>query len=615
MTVGFDTETDLIVPGRHAPPLVCVQLALSKTDYTLIHHSEARPIVEELLDGPELIVGFNVAYDMSVICAEWPDLIPKVFDKYWNDGITCTELREKIIHLARGHLRWLRLGGGEVKHLTYSLEEVAEFRLGVKLNKAWQEKFGGFRDVPVAFWPQEARKYALDDAVVPLALYESQEIDRDLLDDQFRSARAAFWLQLMSCWGMRVDMDALRAFEHKVRSEHGALKLELMAAGLVRRDGTRNVKAVQRRVIDAYRVKGSKTYPATKTGAKTDSDTCALSGDPVLAKYSDFSSLSKTINTDIKLLSRGLIQTRFEVIVETSRTSSSPNVQNWPTDEGMRECIVAPPGWVFAVSDYAAFELRTWSQLCFKFLGVSKMKDFLNGGGDPHCELASKMLHISYEQAVKEFEIDRKGRVYKPRQASKAANFGFPGGLGTKTFKEYARTNYGVDLELKDCEDIRQHWLTAWEESGLWLDHVATLVEGANPTILHPCSNRYRGDVSFTQAANGFFQTLAADAAKNAGFLLAQACYADPKSVLYGCRPFNFVHDEFVTLVPDDDRAAEAAEEQARVMVAGASPFLPDVPPVVETLLCRRWSKAAKPVRDATGKLVPWDFQKKGVAA
>jgi len=606
MTVSFDTETELIRPGRHAPPLVCVQYAFSQSNnYGVIHQSEAKAFVQELLEGPELIVGFNIAFDMSVVCAEWPDLIPLVFDKYWRNEITCCELREKLIHLARGHLRWLRLGGGQVRHLVYSLDEVAELRLGIKMSAEWQLKFAELRNVPLSFWPKEAIDYATGDVTVPLQIYESQEADAHFLDDQFRSARAAFWLQLMSCWGMRVDEPSVREFARKTQQEYDAIKLELMAAGLVRRDGSRNVKAVQRRVLAAYVAKKAKTIPATKTGIKTDSDTCERSGDPLLKKYSDFSSLGKTLSTDVKLLSRGLIQTRFEPLAETGRTTSSPNVQNWPTDEGMRECIKAPLGWVFAVSDYSAFELRTWSQLCLKYLGVSRMSEFLNGGGDPHCELASKMLGISYLDAVNEFNADRKGRVYKPRQASKAGNFGFPGGLTPPPFKEYARKNYGVDLTLERCEECRAHWLSAWPESQLWLDWVGDLGD----TILHPCSNRYRGDVSYTQAANGFFQTLAADAAKNAGFLLARACYADPESVLYGCRPFNFVHDEFVTLVPDDERAADAAEEQARIMVAGAAPFLPDVPPVVETLLCRRWSKAAKPVRDKDGRLIPWDLR------
>jgi hypothetical protein len=69
-----------------------------------------------------------------------------------------------------------------------------------------------------------------------------------------------------------------------------------------------------------------------------------------------------------------------------------------------------------------------------------------------------------------------------------------------------------------------------------------------------------------------------------------------------------FAHDEFVTEVRDDERAADAAEEQARLMVAGAKVFLPDLDVKAEPVLMRRYSKEAEPRRDASGRLVPWDF-------
>ena len=56
--------------------------------------------------------------------------------------------------------------------------------------------------------------------------------------------------------------------------------------------------------------------------------------------------------------------------------------------------------------------------------------------------------------------------------------------------------------------------------------------------------------------------------------------------------------------VSADLRAHEAAQELGRLLVAGAAPWLPDVPIKTEPLLMRRWSKLAKPVFKE-GRLAP----------
>ena len=118
-----------------------------------------------------------------------------------------------------------------------------------------------------------------------------------------------------------------------------------------------------------------------------------------------------------------------------------------------------------------------------------------------------------------------------------------------------------------------------------------------------------RGKCRYTQACNSLFQGLGADATKAAGFLVSYACYVDQDSPLFGCRLVNFVHDEFIVEVPEE-RGHECAMELARLMVEGAKPWLPDVPPKVsEPMLMRYWSKKAKQVwKDGIkgGRLVPW---------
>lgn len=159
---------------------------------------------------------------------------------------------------------------------------------------------------------------------------------------------------------------------------------------------------------------------------------------------------------------------------------------------------------------------------------------------------------------------------------------------------------------MDDARILKVDWLRSYPEWGDYFHYVGGLVEGPTNQIEHVFDGHFRGDVTYTEACNSFFQNLAARAAKAAGFLIAKACYVETDSPLYGCRMVNFIHDEFIGEAPEET-AAEAAVELARLMVLGASPFLPDVPPKAEPLLMRRWSKNAYPMFDSNGRLTPWD--------
>src|SRR6266542_6921819 len=100
--IALDCETELIAAGRLAPPLVCMSVADATDSYELFHHTEAREVVEALLEGDSLLVGDNVAFDFSVFAAKWPDLLPLIFEVYAADRVSDTEVREKLNHIAMG---------------------------------------------------------------------------------------------------------------------------------------------------------------------------------------------------------------------------------------------------------------------------------------------------------------------------------------------------------------------------------------------------------------------------------------------------------------------------------------------------------------------------------
>jgi hypothetical protein len=285
--------------------------------------------------------------------------------------------------------------------------------------------------------------------------------------------------------------------------------------------------------------------------------------------------------------------------------SSSPNLQNPRRQIGVRECFVPRPGFVYAACDYDKAELHTLSQVCLKILGYSRLAERLNQGFDPHLDMGAQMLGITYEEA-KARKAEGDPEVKDARQSAKVANFGFPGGMGIKGFREYARTGYGVELSENQAKQLRENYLATWPEMNDYFAWVKALCGDAGVcTIKHLFSGRVRGLITYTVACNSFFQGLAADGAKAALFEVARRQYSDPTSYLFGSRTVNFIHDELLVEVPEHI-AHEAATELQTAMIEAFNPWVPDVPVRAGVSLMRRWSKNAEPVW-VDGRLVPWE--------
>lgn len=618
--IAFDTETEKFRSGVPFPRLVCMSYDDGES-CGLLHHTEARSKFEEFLEGDRVLVGHNVAYDMGVMAAEWPDLVPKIFEAYSQDRVTDTIVRQKLIDIAEGRYRGFdRTRDGTNVKINYALDDMVLRHLGEKLSKDEKIRlgYGQYRDTPIVWWPEEFRQYALRDAQVTALVYKCQISNSRYLIDEFRQTSSAWWLKLMEAWGLRTDQKGVEQFAETLRVEYERIGHGLKAAGLLRSNDTRDTKATQKRMLKICEEKELAVVHTKKGGVALSADVCESTGDELLIDYSKLSSLKKQLSTDIPLLKKGVempIHPWFEVLVETGRTSSKPNVQNLPVKGKMRECFVPREGHVYASADYSGFELRTMAQVCMSKHGSSKLAEALNDGLDPHLVMASKILGMTYEETKARIDEDL---VYRARQTGKVANFGFPGGLGAKRLVVFAKKQYEITLSEAEASKLKKDWLEAWPEFNKYFEKIGKLCarqssgwesikhrSKSEPQIVHQMSIRFRGGVTFTEACNSYFQGLAADAAKAAGFLISRACYAEPDSPLYGSRIVNFIHDE-VLIEAEEARAPEAAEELARLMVVGASKFLPDVPPIAEPLLMCRWSKKAKAVRDENGRLVPW---------
>ena len=231
------------------------------------------------------------------------------------------------------------------------------------------------------------------------------------------------------------------------------------------------------------------------------------------------------------------------------------------------------------------------------------MLDALNEGMDLHLKFAADVFlgGTSYEEAL----ARKKDKDVKDaRQRAKAANFGYPGGLGADRFIDYAK-GYGVTLTRKESEAIKEAWLKQWPEMRRYFQIMSALTRDDAGVFEQYVSKRIRGGLRYTQACNTPFQGLAADMMKEGCYDIQKACYT-PGNVLYGSRLVIVVHDETVMEHPIAT-AHERAYEQARIMGDALLKYCPDLKRKdPEPALMDCWLKGAEAKFDENGRLIPW---------
>ncbi len=698
--ISFDLETHLIKAGLLTPQMVCLTFSeaveqdhLGEPERVLeTHRSTAeagllevftdvstttgkdrgtfatgliarldaigwlRPLLQ---DKNVTLVGHNVCFDLAV-AAETAigqgdrTLLRLVFEKFRDGLIHDTMIRQQLIDIATGEMKFHTDEDGEPKKTSYDLAALSLRLLDKRVAKkdTWRLKYALLDGTPLGEWPTEAKSYAVVDAVTTAQIHAKQdEIAGGPIPNSAEQHRAAWGLHLMSCWGIRTDGAAVAKLREELLADYAEKMAELKAppsdAALVPagealawtplftvtparalksgpRKGlqvpekvSKNMKAITARVVAAYERKGVKSEDIPKTdggGISTAKKTLVESGDELLKKLAEVGAVAKLLDTYVPILESGTrvpINPRYNVLVETGRTSCArPNIQNPPRGGGVRACFVPRAGWVYAFSDYDTLELRALAQVCLYMkdelgIEVSEMAEALRRGEDLHLSLAAEMLGISLEEAAKRMK-EGDAEIKEYRQQSKPANFGFPGGMAAASFREYAE-GYNIFLTEEQAKEIHETWFRKWPEMRPYFDWISRLTEFGTP-IEQVKSGRIRGGASFCAAANGFFQGLAADGAKDAVWAVAWECYIDEASPLFGCRPSFFIHDEIGIEIPYDTlgpkRAAAAAQRLSTVMIESMRKWIPDIPISCKPVMCRRWYKGAEQVL-VDGVLVP----------
>lgn len=632
MTVGFDTETERFGPGRMAPPLVCVSVKRPGQPGELWHWKDCEEKVYDLFTKDSL-TGHATSYDSAVLCAQFPALVPMVFEAYKTRRVTDSKIRDQIIDTAAGTFRGYYNSKGQWFRPRYSLADLAKRHLGVQLAKTtinkqgeiegedtYRLRYDELREKPLSAWPQEAIDYAILDADIALQVYEAQEKHKEYLDTQYFHAYSDFWLRLCSNWGLITDPQRVRKFAREVEESYRDVEKGLQEQGLVKKDGVRDTKKAKALMV-AVCLEKSKPIPRTDTHVKKecgddcrehvslDADACENADDPVLEDYSELSKLRYVISKDVPLLQSGRyypVHTHFGWAESGRTTSSNPNIQNFRTAVGIREAFTPRPGMVFLAADYSGLELCTLAQVMIDVLGDSKLGRVLNAGGDPHHELVQTILGRQLPKSDPEAE--------STRRPAKIANFGFPGGMGIKAFLVQAKRK-GLVLSPEEGYQLKSNWLLQWPDMAEYFNYWSQKCgdyggtcrvehEGGRGKPLH-----FMGQMMFTKACNTTYQRLGAYATKRAGQLIAEECYAVRSSALYGARIVNYIHDEYILEVPEK-MGHDAGQRLKELMVAGAKEYLPDITIGTEPVLMQYWSKKAFPMFD-NGRLVPWNGEAK----
>lgn len=598
-------------------------------------------MLRSYLDGKTILIGHNTAVDFGVLCTEDETLLPLVFDAYRAGVVRDTMVRAALIDIREG--RHIDGNNADLASLHLKYGGVEELDKG---SGSWRYWYGSLLVLPIDKWPSEALEYAQSDARATLNVFDGQQTavgaspspdfpDTTISPDEVLQTRAAWCLHLMRMWGFRTDAPMVAALKTSLEHDVAEAEQVLLARGIYKYakqtkkqklsgeapELKKDLSTIKARVEAAFKAQG-KTVPTTPTGGLSVARATLLeANDPELTMYAKHAKKEKLLSTFIPLVETGTkvpIAPRWNTLVRSGRTSCGAeddpgNWQNPIKEGGIRECVIPRPGNVLASIDYSQIELCGLAQTLLDWFGYSEMAKALQAGRDLHLDFACANLipdRPSYEEGKARLKAGDK-LVKEMRQRAKAANFGFPGGLGAKTFIAYA-LGYGVKISLTDAEGIKNAWLDRWVEMRPYFQRIALMADLGNP-IVQPMSGRLRGRPEFCSTANTMFQGRAADGMKEAMWQIIWKCYNEPSSALFGTRVILLLHDELIYEMPVD-KAHEACEVACTTMVKAMEKWTPNIPIKVNPALMLRWNKNAEEVRDSNGRLQVWEPKKEEAA-
>ena len=550
--IACDTETT-VVPFTQIPDLVTFQAYSGGTNVYYVTRENIKDFLEA--HGDSFIIMHNAPFDTDVINKVLGNR-EVMYSFYDANLIRDTGVLYRLLHLAS-------LGFLPFK---YNLALLSEKFLGTKLIKdEVRENFGQFLNLPFEAIPNNYLEYGAIDVISTYNLYfrlvaeirnhdkyntllsHDIQVKGDLALNHIYKNGIGFDLKQRDEWMIGIDAQM---------QKHSNI---LASWGWVR--GKKGVNDDYSRIMGIVGV--SNLLPSTETGvlsSKAD-DLQPFRSIPFINSYLEYQSLEKAASF-VSGITGSVVHPRYNLLVNTGRTScSKPNFQQLPKFGGIREMFIPTNEEdTFIITDYAAIELSTLAQVAYDQYGYSVMMNQINDGVDLHKYYASVMNGCTIEEVTKQ-----------QRQEAKAANFGFPGGLGVDTFIEFSR-GYGLELTKTQAQEMKDVWFDAFPEMRDYMKN--------EMGEIFTLTGRKRGNTSFCTEKNTPFQGLAADGAKLAMYNLDKA----------GFKVVGFVHDEIICQVKKVD-AEELLTLQEKIMIESMRVVVPDVAVGVESNISDFYTK------------------------
>jgi DNA polymerase I-like protein with 3'-5' exonuclease and polymerase domains len=548
--------------------------------------------IQQFLDlhQDSILLAQNMPFDVDVIHRKLENKC--LYNWYDKNLVRDTQVLYKLLHLATA---------GSVPFKT-NLAYLSEKFLNVELDKDIDVRggFGQFIDKPIESIPEKYLIYGIRDVIATFQVHDIllEHIERhdryNTLLSQDIQVKGDLALNAIYKNGIGFDLPMRDKWLQIKDLELIELSTRLSDWGLIR--GVAGYKSTYKHIIEnllqlqiPYRykklhcIKHKDTWVYAESGMievnkrtikVEEGQTCH--GEPSISSqredllpyisysfindYLEFQSIEKATSF-VRDIATSRVHPRYNLMVNTGRTScSKPNFQQLPKMGGIREMFKAKEGNTFIITDYSAVELATLSQVLYNQFGESVMRDKINEGHDLHKYYASVMNSIPISMVNKQ-----------QRQEAKAANFGFPGGLGAKTFIQFSKT-YGLDITEGEARAMKQTWFDAYPETRDYmqdeLGHVFTL------------TGRKRGRTTYCAEKNTPFQGLAADGAKIALYNLVKE----------GFRVVGFVHDEIICEVANSE-CAHRLKQQEKIMIESMQQVCPDVLIGVESAISEFYTK------------------------
>lgn len=641
LLISLDTETEMI-NGPSTPGYVIGQAYAGGDKVYFIKLDDLPQFLNAHDDA--IFIMHNAPFDISVIESE----TEFDFDAH---------IRQQRLFDTGILYRLWKLGTDGEPPAKWSLQAVAKEILGFDLNKSADTRcnFGRFRRGKIVDYNSMSLPeltYAATDSVVTHQLYEILKNKVDALGtgrlclSHKIQLMGAYALEKTHRRGIALDMNERRQVLLEFDRRTQTAKQVLEKYGYV--PGKQGVLQDYQNIVQKLGL----DLPMTETGRVS-------AGAEYLEPYRSqhefvdallsFKEIEKLKSFLIKL-DKGRVHPHYNVLVSTGRTSCyNPNIQQIPREGGLRECFVPASGNCFVIIDYSTLELCTLAQVCLDRFGSSRMAGLINQGVDLHCWFSAMVANKDQSQVTEQ-----------ERQWAKACNFGFPGGLGTKRFLDYARNTFGITgMSEEDATELKEKWMNAFPEMRFYLQdslmsrHDFSSLEWCDdPKIAAAIFKRIIGgsrtstngkpyaqgtirwafeevlpDVApwIGEVSEGSRQLLAEVSKETVttrtGRMRAKVEYCQAKNTpfqglaadgakvaLYrlikaGFNVAIFVHDEFVIEIPADSDLEAKAKSIEEIVIGGMKSVVPDVQIRAEWSVADRWYKKSKRVRDDAGKI------------